>query len=127
MSLKHLKSPVHGLLMTVLVASFGGLGTVYAAEAPATGSNAPPPVVTPAPAAATPEPATTTAPAATLKPAAGVPGNPDGSCPASAPVKLSKSRIYHVPEDPNYKNTKAKRCFENAQAAEQAGYRAPKK
>lgn len=114
MSLNYPKSPIRGLLMTVLVASFSGLGTVYAAETPATGSNTPPPAATPVP-------------ATTAKSAAGVPGNPDGSCPTSAPVKLSKSRIYHVPEDPNYKNTKAKRCFENAQAAEQAGYRAPKK
>ncbi|MFO1423649.1 MAG: hypothetical protein U1F70_08365 [Candidatus Competibacteraceae bacterium] len=118
MSLKHLKSPIHGLLMAVLVASFSGLDTVYAAETPA-GNNTPP-------SAAIPTPAAVPVPAATSKSAAGVPGNPDGSCPTSAPVKLSKSRIYHVPEDPNYKNTKAKRCFENAQAAQQAGYRAPK-
>lgn len=120
MSLKHLKSPIHGLLVTVLIASFSGLGTIHAAGPPATGSNTPP-------SAATPAPAAMPVPAATSKSTAGVPGNPDGSCPTSAPVKLSKSRIYHVPEDPNYKNTKAKRCFENAQAAEQAGYRAPKK
>ena len=120
MSLQQIKSPVHGLLTTVLVISLSGFGMVHAAETPVTGSNAPPPVAAPAPAA-------TPAPAVTPKPAAGVPGNPDGSCPTSAPVKLSKSRIYHVPEDPNYKNTKAKLCFESAQAAEQAGYRAPRK
>jgi len=64
---------------------------------------------------------------APLAPAADIPGNPDGSCPTSAPVKVSKSKIYHVPEERNYKNTKAKHCFASAQAAEQAGYRAPKK
>jgi methylphosphotriester-DNA--protein-cysteine methyltransferase len=58
---------------------------------------------------------------------AGIAGNPDGSCPASAPVKVSRSKIYHVPDGRSYAKTKAKSCFVSAQAAEQAGYRAPKK
>lgn len=71
-----------------------------------------------------------TTPAATpspTAPASGMPGNPDGSCPANAPIKVSRSGIYHLPNsDPNYANTKAKQCFATPQAAEQAGYRAPK-
>lgn len=60
--------------------------------------------------------------------AAGVPGNPDGSCPATAPIKVSRSGIYHRPTgDPNYAATKARQCFATPQAAEQAGYRAPKR
>lgn len=58
---------------------------------------------------------------------AGVAANPDGSCPETAPVKISKSKIYHVPEGKNYAKTKAQKCFADAEAAEQAGYRAPKK
>lgn len=58
---------------------------------------------------------------------AGVAANPDGSCPETAPVKISKSKIYHVPEGRNYAKTKAQKCFADAEAAEQAGYRAPKK
>lgn len=70
---------------------------------------------------------TTVAPATSAAVSAGVAGNPDGSCPATSPVKVSRSKIYHVPEGRNYAKTKAKFCFESAQAAEQAGYRAPKK
>ena len=78
---------------------------------------------TPAAPAMKPAPVTSSAPVV----AAGVAGNPDGSCPASAPVKVSRSKIYHVPEGRSYAKTKAKSCFVSAQAAEQAGYRAPKK
>jgi hypothetical protein len=139
-----LKAPVKSLLATVLVASLGGFGAVHAAEtgASATGGSAPPPItINPAPAMpvpvgpktppsapmaapTVPKPASAATPSA---PVADIPGNPDGSCPASAPVKVSKSKIYHVPDETNYKNTKAKHCFASAQAAEQAGYRAPKK
>lgn len=77
----------------------------------------PPPASAATPVMVTPEPA-----------AAGVPGNPDGSCPASAPIKVSRSGLYHRPSgDPNYANTKARQCFATPQAAEQAGYRAPKR
>ena len=140
----HLKAPVKGLLATVLVASLGGFGAVHAAEtgAGATGGSAPPPIkINPAPtlpwpaglkvppsapmaAPTVPKPAPAATPSA---PMADIPGNPDGSCPASAPVKVSRSKIYHVPEERDYGKTKAKHCFASAQAAEQAGYRAPKK
>ena len=74
-------------------------------------------------------PAALTAPSqATPPPTAGVPGNPDGSCPANAPIKISRSGIYHQPTgDPNYGVTKARLCFATPQAAEQAGYRAPRR
>lgn len=138
------KAPVKGLLATVLVASLGGFGAIQAAEtgAGATGGSAPPPLTinsapsSPAPAGLKTPPATSvpaptvpklTPTTTTSAPVADIPGNPDGSCPATAPVKVSKSKIYHVPEETNYKNTKAKHCFASAQAAEQAGYRAPKK
>lgn len=55
-----------------------------------------------------------------------VPGNADGSCPATAPIKVSKSGIYHLANDPNYAATKAKSCFATPAAAEHAGYRAPR-
>ena len=78
---------------------------------PSTPTSAATPVVV------TPEPA-----------AAGVPGNPDGSCPANTPIKVSRSGIYHQPTgDSNYGVTKARLCFATPQAAEQAGYRAPKR
>jgi hypothetical protein len=125
MFVKHPKLLGQGLLVAALVASFGGLGLAHAAgtgTGATTGTSVPPPAtINPG----SPTPAST--PLSTSTPATGVPGNPDGSCPASAPVKVSKSRIYHVTEDPNYKNTKARRCFEDAQAAQKAGYRAPKK
>lgn len=55
------------------------------------------------------------------------PPNSDGSCPDIAPVKVSKSGIYHLPEgDPNYVQTHAVACFATAQDAQAAGYRAPK-
>ena len=140
------KAPVKNLLATLLVVSLGGFGAVHAAETGAnvtggttttppsmavnptspvpasTGQKTPPAVPMSGQAVSKPAPAP-----APLAPAADIPGNPDGSCPTSAPVKVSKSKIYHVPEERNYKNTKAKHCFASAQAAEQAGYRAPKK
>lgn len=51
---------------------------------------------------------------------------PNGSCPASAPVKVSRSGVYHLPTgDSNYGRTKAVNCFATAAAAQAAGYRAP--
>ncbi|GAA4012340.1 hypothetical protein GCM10022631_25190 [Deinococcus rubellus] len=50
--------------------------------------------------------------------------NTDGSCPSTAPIKVSKSGIYHLPTgDGNYQRTKAKACFASAAAAQAAGYR----
>lgn len=79
---------------------------------------------------AAPAPAPTSTPVAVTpeQAAAGVPGNSDGSCPESAPIKVSRSGIYHQPTgDSNYSRTKAQTCFATPQAAEQAGYRAPKR
>ena len=134
-----------GLLTTALVMSLGSFSVAQAA-----GEATPPPVMTTpalptakpavpmtAPALPTAQPAVpmTTPALPTAKPAAtptsalgaGVAANPDGSCPETAPVKISKSKIYHVPEGRNYAKTKAQQCFASAEAAEQAGYRAPKK
>ncbi|MFO1419522.1 MAG: hypothetical protein U1F59_00885 [Candidatus Competibacteraceae bacterium] len=70
----------------------------------------------------------TSPPPAIAPTVAGAPGNPDGSCPATAPIKVSRSGIYHQPTgDPNYAATKAKACFATPQAAEHAGYRAPRR
>ena len=50
--------------------------------------------------------------------------NADGSCPASAPIKVSKAGIYHLPSgDSNYNRTHAQQCFASAAAAQSAGYR----
>src|SRR5438046_1061481 len=51
-------------------------------------------------------------------------GKAGGSCPSSAPVKVSRSGVYHLPGDPFYNQTKAKHCFTPGGAAEAAGYRA---
>ena len=56
-----------------------------------------------------------------------VPPNPDGSCPAGAPIKVSKSGIYHVPGDRDYDRTRAKTCYDTAGDAGASGYRAPKR
>ncbi|GAA4020187.1 hypothetical protein GCM10022631_37270 [Deinococcus rubellus] len=53
--------------------------------------------------------------------------NADGSCPSSAPIKVSKSGIYHLPTgDGNYNRTHAQQCFSDAAAAQAAGYRGVK-
>ncbi len=80
-----------------------------------------------APAAASPAQATPkVAPVAGMA-SAGVAGNSDGSCPEAAPIKGARSKIYHAPGGRSYAKTKAKVCFASAEAAEQSGYRAPKK
>ena len=86
--------------------------------------------LSPAPAPGSTQP--TPAPAATLlNPAASsagvAPPNADGSCPASAPIKGSRSMIYHEPNDRDYARTHARACFESVAAAINAGYRAPKR
>ncbi len=51
--------------------------------------------------------------------------NPDGSCPESAPIKGSRSGIYHLPQgDANYARTRAVACFATVADAQAAGYRA---
>lgn len=144
MLIEHLKSSRNGLLVAALVMSLGGVGAAQSAE---TGVSPPPlkappvlpgakpavPMTSPAlpgtkPAMPMTAPATSSAkPAPVTAGAAGVSGHPDGSCPESAPIKGSRSKIYHAPEGRNYAKTKAKLCFASAEAAEQAGYRAPKK
>jgi len=65
-------------------------------------------------------------PAPLVRPSA-VPPNADGSCPAAAPIKVSKAGIYHLPQgDGSYARTHAQSCFATPGAAEAAGYRAPR-
>ena len=57
---------------------------------------------------------------------ASFPPNSDGSCPAAAPIKVSKAGIYHMPEgDGSYARTHAQSCFATPAAAQAAGFRAP--
>jgi hypothetical protein len=49
-----------------------------------------------------------------------------GNCPPTAPVKVSRTGIYHVQSDVSYNRTHAKSCFPTTEDAENAGYRAPK-
>jgi hypothetical protein len=56
-----------------------------------------------------------------------VPPSPDGSAPASHPVKAkASSGIFHVPGGRFYDRTKADRCYATAAAAEADGYRPSK-
>ena len=51
------------------------------------------------------------------------------ACPSTAPVKGKegkRGKIYHLPNSPNYSQTKATVCFTDAATAEKAGYHAPK-
>ena len=51
----------------------------------------------------------------------------DGACPDGYPIKAKKSSsIYHSPGGRNYERTIPDRCYASAEAAEAAGYRAPK-
>ena len=50
-----------------------------------------------------------------------------GNCSSSSPIKVSKNGIYHEPGDPNYDRTHAKSCFATPEAAQAAGFRAPKR
>ncbi len=66
------------------------------------------------------EPSTAAASATEVSP------NPAGGCPSDAPVKVSKNGVYHVAGDPNYDRTHARHCFVTPEAAQAAGFRAPK-
>jgi hypothetical protein len=86
-------------------------------------------VVTPQEAAATapvaaPEPST----ASTIEiPAGAVRGDGTAVCPDGFPVKgNAQSKIYHVPASRQYGATIPELCFATAEAAEAAGFRAPK-
>ena len=50
-----------------------------------------------------------------------------GDCPADKPIKGSRSHIYHLQNDPNYKATTPVACFASEADALAAGYRAPKR
>ena len=72
---------------------------------------------------ATPSPDSTPAPTG----ATWVAPDPDGSAPASHPVKAKDSSgIFHVPGGRFYDRTKADRCYATAAAAEADGYRPSK-
>ncbi|THF85083.1 hypothetical protein E7T09_18810 [Deinococcus sp. KSM4-11] len=52
------------------------------------------------------------------------PPDAQGGCPALAPVKVSRTGIYHLPlGDANYAATRAVACFPDGPSAEAAGYR----
>jgi hypothetical protein len=57
---------------------------------------------------------------------AGVPPNGDGRCPAGYPVKGNvredSVRLYHVPGQRSYDQTKPERCFATEEDARKAGY-----
>ena len=55
-----------------------------------------------------------------------VPG-PGGICPDGYPIKVSRSRVYHVPGGRYYETTAAIRCFATAADAKAAGYFASKR
>jgi hypothetical protein len=56
-----------------------------------------------------------------------LPGNEDGSAPASHPIKAKESSgIFHVPGGRFYDRTKPDRCYPTAAAAEADGYRRSK-
>jgi hypothetical protein len=49
---------------------------------------------------------------------------PDGSPPPGFPIKGNpNSGLYHAPESPYYRRTRAQVCFRTTQAAEAAGFR----
>lgn len=57
-----------------------------------------------------------------------VPGDGTTACPPDYPVKgNASSRLYHLPSSPNYAATIPEFCFADAEAAEAAGYSAPKR
>jgi large subunit ribosomal protein L17 len=65
--------------------------------------------------------------AATMK-SGSVPGDGTHDCPPDYPVKGNQSsRLYHLPSSPNYAATIPEFCFADAEAAEAAGYSAPKR
>ena len=79
--------------------------------------------------AGTEKPAIDEQPLEASNPVSSSPDQPDsaGNCPSSSPIKVSKNGIYHVQGDPNYERTHAKNCFSTPEAAQAAGFRAPKR
>ncbi|GAA5532144.1 hypothetical protein [Deinococcus aluminii] len=81
---------------------------------------------TPPPVSTLPTPTTLPVPGSARGAGGAASPNADGSCPASAPVKVSRSHIYHLPSgDSSYARTHAVSCFVSAAAAQAAGDRAP--
>jgi len=71
-----------------------------------------------------------TSPAATgpAVPAGAVVGDGTAACPDDHPIKgNASSMIYHQPGQPSYERTVAEYCFASVEAAEAAGYRAPRR
>lgn len=78
------------------------------------------------PAAAGPAPESVAAGAIAI-PAGAVRGDGTAVCPPDFPVKgNAQSKIYHTPESRAYGATVAEFCFASAEAAQAAGYRAPR-
>jgi hypothetical protein len=74
------------------------------------------------------EPATASPAAATIEaPVGAVPGDGTAVCPPGFPIKgNAQSKIYHTAASRVYDQTVAEFCFATPEAAEAAGYRAPK-
>ncbi|MDQ3413162.1 MAG: hypothetical protein M3509_13705 [Chloroflexota bacterium] len=54
-------------------------------------------------------------------------GDGSGDCPEDYPIKgNASSRIYHVPDTQSYQRTIPEFCFPTTEAAEAAGFRAPR-
>jgi hypothetical protein len=51
----------------------------------------------------------------------------EGSYPASAPIKATKTGIYHLPGDPYYVRSTTVQCFATPKVAEAAGFRASRR
>jgi len=82
---------------------------------------------TPAPPSGHGAPATVPVLPAPSTSSSSAPPNADGSCPLTAPIKVSKAGIYHLPQgDGSYARTHAQSCFMTPGAAQAAGYRAPR-
>jgi hypothetical protein len=106
------------------------------APTPTDRAESPPPTPAPAPAPTEPSAAepSATAPSATAPSAPGSDASAtwvapldDGSCPDGYPIRANeKSGIFHVPEGRFYAITKSERCYPNAQAALDDGYRQSK-
>lgn len=95
----------------------------YIGPLPGSGPASTPPVTTRPPAQGTPVPSVTTG-VLGGRDSGAVPPLAGGSCPAGAPVKVSRRGIYHLPTgDGNYDATRARACFATPAAAKAAGYR----
>jgi hypothetical protein len=63
-----------------------------------------------------------------VTPVGAIPGDGTAACPDDHPIKgNASSMIYHQPGQPSYDRTVAEFCFTSTEAAEAAGYRAPRR